>query len=122
MIRFAAVAVTSFSDRPLRAGIWLGAVVGVLALVELLYVLMIALSGVTVPGWASTVGVMSFLFAILFVMVGIIGVYIARIHSMLQGRPQFIVTETAAAPAAAAEARQAAPAKRRIAAPRLARL
>ena len=123
MIRFAAVAVTSFSDRPLRVGIWLGAVVGVLALGELLYVLMIALSGVAVPGWASTVGVMSFLFAILFVMVGIIGVYIARIHSMLQGRPQFIVTETAAAPAGSSpQARQASPAKRRIAAPRLARL
>lgn len=122
MIRFAAVAVTSFSDRPLRAGIWLGAVVGVLALGELLYVLMIALSGAAVPGWASTVGVMSFLFAILFVMVGIIGVYIARIHSMLQGRPEFIVTETAASPGAAVEANAPAPAKRRIAAPRLAQL
>lgn len=93
MVRFAATAVTSFSNRPLRIGIWLGMIVGLLALVELLYVLMMAVSGTTVPGWASTVGVMSFLFAILFVMVGIIGIYISRIYTLLQGRPEFIVTE-----------------------------
>ena len=94
MIRFAATAVTSFSNRPLRAGIWMGMIVGFLALIELLYVLIVALSGDTVPGWASTIGVMSFLFAILFVMVGIIGIYVSRIHSLLQGRPAFIVADT----------------------------
>ena len=98
------------------------AVVGVLAMAELFYVLIIALSGLAVPGWASTVGVMSFLFAILFVMVGIIGVYIARIHAMLQGRPEFIVTETVASPSAASKASAAAPARRRVSPPRLAQL
>ncbi|MEX0345723.1 MAG: glycosyltransferase family 2 protein [Rhizobiaceae bacterium] len=100
MIRFAATAVTSFSNRPLRAGIWLGVIVGFLALLELFYVLTVALSGKSVPGWASTVGVMSFLFAILFIMVGIIGVYISRIHSLLQDRPTYIVTESVGLPQA----------------------
>ena len=94
MVNFATTAITSFSTRPLRAGIWLGVLVGAMALGELLYVMLVALSGETVPGWASTLGIISFLFATLFMVLGVMGAYIARIHSMLQNRPQFIVAET----------------------------
>ena len=93
MLRFAAIAITSFSTKPLRFGIWLGLCVGALALVELLYVLVQALSGNVVPGWASTVGVTSFLFAVMFIVIGIIGIYVARIYTLLQNRPPFIVAE-----------------------------
>lgn len=97
MLRFAATAITSFSMRPLRLGLWLSAIVGTLALLELLYVLTIAFAGNPVPGWASTLGVLSFLFAALFAVIGIMGVYLARIYKLLQGRPAYIVhgsTET----------------------------
>jgi dolichol-phosphate mannosyltransferase len=94
MLRFAAIAITSFSNRPLRIGIWIGVIVGILALVELLYVVAMAIGGETVPGWASTVGVMSFLFAILFATLGVIGIYISRIYTLLQDRPEFVVSET----------------------------
>ena len=94
MLRFAAIAITSFSNRPLRIGIWIGLIVGILALAELIYVVAMALEGVTVPGWASTVGIMSFLFAILFATLGVIGIYVSRIYALLQNRPEFIVSET----------------------------
>jgi dolichol-phosphate mannosyltransferase len=93
MLKFAGTAITSFSNRPLRFSIWLGLTVGLLALAELFYVLLMALSGETVPGWASTLGIISFLFAALFMVLGIMGVYIARIHTLLQNRPQFIVAD-----------------------------
>jgi len=47
-----------------------------------------------VPGWTSTIGFMLLLFGILFVLLGIIGLYLARIHRALQGRPLFIVAES----------------------------
>ena len=91
MLRFAATAITSFSTRPLRLGLWISVLVGLLALLELLYVLAIAIAGDPVPGWASTLGVLSFLFAALFAVIGIMGVYLARIYKLLQGRPQYVV-------------------------------
>ncbi len=38
-------------------------------------------------------GVTSLLFGVLFVLLGIIGIYIAEIHRSLRARPQFIIAE-----------------------------
>ncbi|HEU4630928.1 MAG TPA: glycosyltransferase family 2 protein [Gemmatimonadaceae bacterium] len=94
MLRFASGAVVSFSTRPLRFGIWLGGLTAVASLAELAYVVVQYFRGRTVPGWASITGVMSLLFAVLFILLGIIGIYIARIHEVLQNRPAFVVAET----------------------------
>jgi dolichol-phosphate mannosyltransferase len=93
MVRFAMGAIISFSTKPLRLGIWLGMVTSVCAFLELVYILIQVASGRTVPGWASTVGILSLLFGILFVMLGIMGMYVARIHQALQSRPRFVVEE-----------------------------
>ncbi|MFO1352949.1 MAG: glycosyltransferase family 2 protein [Gammaproteobacteria bacterium] len=93
MGKLAAGAVVSFSTKPLRIGIWLGVLMSGLAFVELIYVLVRYLQGATVSGWASIMGVLSLLFGMLFVMLGIIGTYLASIHRALQDRPRFIVKE-----------------------------
>jgi dolichol-phosphate mannosyltransferase len=94
MLRFASGAIVSFSTKPLRFGIWLGCLTALASLAELTYVIVQYFRGRTVPGWASITGVMSLLFAVLFVLLGIIGIYIARIHEVLQNRPAFVVSET----------------------------
>jgi len=94
MLRFASGAVVSFSTKPLRIGIWVGLLTSLIAFLEIFYILVQVYRGRTVPGWASTVGITSLLFGILFVLVGIIGVYVARIHTALQRRPYFIVAES----------------------------
>lgn len=94
MLQFASGGIVSFSTKPLRIGIWVGVVTSMLAFLEIVYILVQVYLGKTVPGWASTVGIISFLFGILFILVGIIGVYIARIHKALQRRPQFIIAES----------------------------
>ncbi|MBI4774401.1 MAG: glycosyltransferase family 2 protein [Deltaproteobacteria bacterium] len=93
MLKFALGAVISFSNKPLRMGIWLGAATSVMAAGELVYILIRYAQGATLPGWASTMGIISFLFGVLFIILGIIGLYISRIHKILQGRPRFIVAE-----------------------------
>lgn len=93
MTRFASGAVISFSTKPLVIGIWLGLLTGAAALLEITYVLVQHARGRTVPGWASIVAVMSLLFAVLFIVLGVMGVYIARIHQALQDRPRFVIAD-----------------------------
>ena len=93
MLRFAFGAILAYSTKPLRLGIWLGLLTALLSIAELGYIIVNYFSGVTVEGWASTVGILSLLFGVLFVMLGIIGTYIANIHTMLQSRPNFIISE-----------------------------
>lgn len=94
MLRFALTAIVSFSTKPLRIGIWIGLATALLAFAELIYIFVQFSIGNTVPGWASAVGITSLLFGILFVLLGIIGIYLAQIHRALQGRPHFIVAST----------------------------
>ena len=95
MLRFASGAIISFTSKPLTLGIWLSMLTGCAALLEVVYVIVQHLRGRTVPGWASIVLVMSVLFAILFFVLGILGMYVARIHSTLQQRPRFVIVERA---------------------------
>lgn len=93
MIKFAKGSIISFSTKPLLIGIGLGVATSFLAFVELIYVIVQTLRGEIVPGWASTVGIISFLFGILFIVLGIIGAYLARIHVSLQNRPRYLIQD-----------------------------
>jgi len=93
MIKFAKGSIISFSTKPLLIGIWIGVMTSVLALFEVMYVIFQWINGETVPGWASTIGIISLLFGILFIILGIIGSYLARIHVALQNRPRFVISE-----------------------------
>jgi dolichol-phosphate mannosyltransferase len=91
MLQLAGGGVLSFSPLPMRLGIALGLVMAGLSLIELLYVLIVKLAGSTVPGWASTVGLMSLFFGVLFILVGIQGEYLLRIHQRVQHRPAWLI-------------------------------
>ena len=94
MIAFARQGFIAHSTVPLRLGIWLGLVTGVMALAELGYVVVQFFRGQTVPGWASVLGMTALLFAVLFFIVGILGMYLEDIHELLKKRPRFIIAET----------------------------
>jgi dolichol-phosphate mannosyltransferase len=92
MLLFAIDGVTSFSVIPLRVGILVGVFTSVLAFGELSYAVIVKLTGgPTVPGWASAVSVISFLFGVLFILLGLIGEYIGRILMEVRGRPRFLI-------------------------------
>lgn len=91
MLRFSVTALTSFSGEPLRLGIWLGFAMSVLAFAEVGYILIRHHQGATVPGWASVMAFLSIMFAILFVLVGIVGVYVGKIHDVVKRRPRYVV-------------------------------
>lgn len=91
MLRLAKSGLFSFTTVPLRIGIFVGLLTALLSFVELIYVCIVQLSGRAVPGWASTVGVLSLLFGVLFVLLGIQGEYIIRIYERVQHRPSFLI-------------------------------
>jgi hypothetical protein len=47
----------------------------------------------TVPGWASAVSVVSSLFGILFILLGLIGEYLGRILIEVRRRPRYLVED-----------------------------
>jgi polyisoprenyl-phosphate glycosyltransferase len=93
MFRLSAGAMLSFSALPLRLGIGVGFVTSVLAFLELCYILYVYSRGEVVPGWASVMTIMSFMFGILFVLLGVIGTYLGKIYEILKRRPRYVVGE-----------------------------
>ena len=94
MLKLAWTGITSFSIVPLRVSIVIGVITSLLAFAEMLYAIYAKLfTDTAVPGWASAVGVVSFLFGILFIMLGVLGEYIGRVLVESRGRPRFLVSE-----------------------------
>ncbi|MBM6400334.1 glycosyltransferase family 2 protein [Phycicoccus sonneratiae] len=91
MLRLSIDGVTGFSIAPLRFATWLGLLGGVAALVVLLYAVVAMLLGNTLPGWTSTVVIVSAVGAVQLLALGILGEYVGRTYSALQARPAYFV-------------------------------
>lgn len=86
--------ITSFSLVPLRLGIFIGVLTSFIAFCEIIYALYVRFfTKHIVPGWTSMVSILSFLFGILFILIGILGEYIGRILVEVRERPRYIVSE-----------------------------
>ncbi|HHH42642.1 MAG TPA: glycosyltransferase [Gammaproteobacteria bacterium] len=94
MVKFAWHGVSSFSIVPLRIGILFGFIASAVSFASVLYAILgKVIEGHTVPGWASSLAIISFLFGILFLFLGILGEYVGRILLEVRDRPRFIVSE-----------------------------
>ncbi len=96
MIKLAWRGVSSFTVMPLRIGILVGLVGSLVSMGGVFYAFFGKIFGRgTVPGWASTLMVISLLFFLLFIYLGVLGEYIGRIVIEVRRRPRFIICETA---------------------------
>ncbi|WP_232290435.1 hypothetical protein [Micromonospora sp. ATCC 39149] len=101
MAGLAAESVTSFSAAPLRVATWLG-LLGVTVCGVLVVVTVAAwLGGSTVTGWPSLYLAILFLGAVQLLCLGLLGEYVARIYTAVQGRPAYFVASDTAEPDAA---------------------
>ncbi len=90
--RFALGGLVTFSTIPLRVWTYIGALISMLGLVYALFLaLSVLIQGVDVPGYASLMVVVLFMGGINLLTLGIIGEYVAQIHSETKGRPLFVV-------------------------------
>lgn len=96
MVSLAADSVTSFSAAPLRFATWLGlagvAICGLLVVVAVVAYFF----GATVSGWPSLYVAVLFLGAVQLLCLGLLGEYVARIYTAVQGRPAYFVATDSA--------------------------
>lgn len=89
---FSVNTIMCFSNLPLKLGIYAGIFAALLGVAVMVYTLCTRQGAPS--GYATIVILNCFMFAILFVIVGIIGEYIAILFSELKDRPIYIVEET----------------------------
>jgi dolichol-phosphate mannosyltransferase len=91
MVRLTVDSLTGFSIAPLRLATWFG--LGGAALTALLLAFAIAAyaTGHTVPGWTSTFVAVAAVGAVQLLCLGLLGEYVGRLYTQLQGRPTYHV-------------------------------
>ena len=95
MIKLGWGGVSSFSIMPLRIGMLIGLIGSLFSALGILYAFFGRFFGKgVVPGWASTLMVISLMFFLLFIYLGVLGEYIGRMVVEVRRRPRFIVSET----------------------------
>jgi glycosyltransferase involved in cell wall biosynthesis len=91
-IKLASDVILSFSDRPLRASIYLGISMSTLSLFFLLLVAYRWLYlGFNANGWASVISVLFFSSGIILTVIGISSIYIAEIFKQVKNRPLYVI-------------------------------
>jgi dolichol-phosphate mannosyltransferase len=98
--------VSSFSLVPLRIGIAIGLLSSTLAFLGTAYAIVgWWVDDAVVPGWASSVAMMSFLFGVLFAFLAVLAEYVGRIVVEVRHRPRYLVRETTRPALASADKR-----------------
>ncbi len=93
MIAFAMEGITSFSNRPIRYVLLLGALCALLGVGMAVYVLVSVACGRSVAGWASIMMSIWLLGGLQLMALGMIGEYIGKIYMETKRRPKFILEE-----------------------------
>ncbi len=111
MVRLTVDSLTGFSVAPLRLATWFGlggaAATGLL----LAFALLAYVTGHTVPGWTSTFVAVAAVGAVQLLCLGLLGEYVGRLYTQLQGRPSYFIAHDSLddAPSAEHQERSARP-------------
>jgi polyisoprenyl-phosphate glycosyltransferase len=89
LLSFSAIA--SFSHIPLRLGLGVGLVFGLISFLIGAYSIAMHFLGSPMSGYTTIVVLLSFGFALMFIVMGIIGEYIGYLFNEMKNRPLFII-------------------------------
>ena len=93
MLAFALDGITSFSIKPLRFIVFLGAIVFLFSLLMLVWSLINRLTGHVVDGWTSLMFSIWMLGGLQLLALGVIGEYVGKVYSEVKHRPRFIIEQ-----------------------------
>ncbi len=93
MISLAFEGVTSLSVKPLHIITGLGCIIAALSFIGVLWSVIVALTGNSVPGWASMTCIICFLGGVQLTCLGVLGEYIGKIYMEVKGRPRYIISQ-----------------------------
>ena len=94
MLNLALNGITSLSVKPLRYITTIGLVMAAISFFVIIWAVVARVTGNTVAGWTSMVGIMALIGGIQLFCLGIIGEYIGKIYSEVKQRPKFIIEAT----------------------------
>ena len=94
MIALAFDGITSLSVKPIRLITLFGLLISAVSFIGIIWSVVVALVGKTVPGWASLSCIVCFMGGILALFLGVIGEYIGKIYLEVKARPRYIISET----------------------------
>ena len=95
LVKYAVDGIVSFNIQPLRLCVYLGGALLVLSMAYLTYLFInIMMNGVDVPGYFTTIALISILGGVQLISLGIIGEYVGRIYAEVKNRPAYIVAES----------------------------
>jgi glycosyltransferase involved in cell wall biosynthesis len=99
LIYLATDTIIAFSDKPLRLSIKLGLTISFLSLMAALIIIVRALLGFKgITGWPSLIVSVWFTSGMIIFLLGVIGIYVARIFQEVIARPLYIIDEIYAQP------------------------
>jgi len=94
VLQLAIQGIFAFSYVPIRFIAILGFVISGISLAYLLYsVIKVFVKGVPFPGYGTIVSVMLLMFGFLFLILGVLGQYLAQVYEEVKARPNYIVKE-----------------------------
>jgi hypothetical protein len=93
MLALAFDGITSLSVKPLHLITTLGGIIAVLSFIGVLWTLIVALCGTTVPGWASMTCIICFIGGVQLICLGVIGAYVGKIFLEVKQRPRYIISD-----------------------------
>lgn len=93
MLSFALDGITSFSIKPIRMILWIGAIIFLISLFILFASLFQKIFGYTVKGWTTLIVSIWMIGGIQLLCIGIIGEYIGKIYAETKSRPRYFIEE-----------------------------
>ena len=93
LFRFSMNTIMTFSNLPLKLGMYAGGMAAFLAIIMMIYTVVSFLRVGTPNGYATIICLICFMFSVLFFIVGIIGEYLGLILAEQKDRPLYIVEE-----------------------------
>lgn len=93
MMSLAFEGVTSLSVKPLHIITGLGCFIAALSFIGVIWSVIVALTGNSVPGWASMTCIICFLGGVQLTCLGVLGEYIGKIYMEVKGRPRYIISQ-----------------------------
>lgn len=93
MLSLAFEGVTSLSVKPLHIITGLGCIIAALSFIGVIWSVVVALTGNSVPGWASMTCIICFLGGVQLTCLGVLGEYIGKIYMEVKGRPRYIISQ-----------------------------
>jgi len=95
LLGLASNGITSFSQFPLRLCAYIGYSMAFLSLIGLSYsVISKLVTDQTPRGWTSTTIAIFFIGGVQLVMLSVVGNYVGRIYTEVQGRPLYVIKES----------------------------